>query len=663
MSPRPPEAPASVRVPPAAFASGLRLATHAVVVVAGAVLLWTALAAHPVGDYHAESDFYGGYAAGARLIEHGALDPARYPVVGPLYECALALFGFIGLDLFLIARLLSVAAACAALALFAALVRHGVATRAGPKNWPPGAGPEALAQFGALAGFWFALLLAVNPVFMRYGYSATNDMLALALMASALRLLVGSSGRGLLGAGALAALAALTRYSAAVLLPAGALALALWPPAGLARRSAIARFAGGFALIALPWTLYSLAHGHVPGEPLIRYFSFYANPDANRSVQDLSPAAPDSLKSYRSLGGMLRRDPAGLVFATLRNIPEHLMLEARTLLGWPAAALAIAGAAIALISRTSLGLAPLWLIGLFQFLALLPVFHSERYALPLAPIWLSFAALALIWPVARPRAQLARWLAALAGAAALALTLRTSIADQREAYRLLPTETLEAGAALRQAAGPASRVIARKGQVGYYANVPVMPFPRFARLPELGQYARSAGADFLYFSWYEAQLRPEFAWLLDTTAAAPGLGIVHVTREKPSVLYRIGADFGREPAWLADPWLRRLHEARALVGVVPESTAAPYRITLAIEALDRGAPGVALGEVDQALLFRPREPLAWQARGLALIRLARHAEAVAAFERSLVLEPNDSETRALLGVARDSLRARGPRSE
>ena len=36
---------------------------------------------HPVGDYYAESDFYGGYAAGARLIQSGHLDPSRYPVV------------------------------------------------------------------------------------------------------------------------------------------------------------------------------------------------------------------------------------------------------------------------------------------------------------------------------------------------------------------------------------------------------------------------------------------------------------------------------------------------------------------------------------------------------------------------------------------------------
>jgi tetratricopeptide (TPR) repeat protein len=210
---------------------------------------------------------------------------------------------------------------------------------------------------------------------------------------------------------------------------------------------------------------------------------------------------------------------------------------------------------------------------------------------------------------------------------------------------------------LRQAAGPASRVIARKGHIGYYAGIPVVPLPRFARLPELGDYARAAHADFLYFSWYEAQVRPEFAWLLDPTAVPPGLEIVYATIDKRSMLYKIGADFGREPAWLADPYQRRLHESRALVGVLPESLTVPYRITLGVDALDRGEPAVALEFADQTLRLRVDQPLAWQVRGFALMRLARPAEAVAAFERSLALSPGDAETRAALDSARVMVRS------
>ena len=636
MPSRPPDRAGAARLAPAPEPVAIAAATTIAIAIATASFLAIALTAHPVGDYHAESDFYGGYAAGARLIERGHLDPARYPVVGPVYECALALIGILPLDLFLLAKLLSVASAAAVLSALATLVQRRMPGRA----------------TGAIAALALIALLAVNPIFVRYAYSATTDMLALALSSAALLFLLGGGDRSCVAAGALAALAALTRYSAAALLPAGILALALWPPAGASRRSAIARFAAGFALPALPWTLYALAHHAVPGGPLLRYFSFYANPSADRSVQDLGPAAPDSLRAYQSLGELLQRDPGAFVSATLRNIPQHLALEARGVLGWPCAALAVAGAALALLSRTALGLGALWLIGALQFLTLAPVFHSERYALPLVPIELSLAAFALAWSVTRARTRALPVLATLAGVLAVALTLRDCVATQREVRRLLPVETIEAGSALRVAAAPGSRVIARKGQIGYYSGLEVIAFPRVARLAELAAYARAAHADYLYYSWYEAQLRPEFAWMLDSTAAAPGLERVHATASKRSMLFRLGGAFGQDPAWLADPYLRRLHESRALVGVLPDSLTVPYRITLGVDALSRGDPVAALAWADQALALRADQPLAWQVRGEALLKLGRAGEAAAAFERSLALAPDDPETRAALDSAR-----------
>jgi hypothetical protein len=59
----------------------------------GVALLAMVLGPHRVGDYMTETDFYGQYAQGARLIQHGHLEPARYGVVGPGYELALALAG------------------------------------------------------------------------------------------------------------------------------------------------------------------------------------------------------------------------------------------------------------------------------------------------------------------------------------------------------------------------------------------------------------------------------------------------------------------------------------------------------------------------------------------------------------------------------------------
>src|SRR5215470_18843855 len=84
-----------------------RLAWLAIALFAG-TLLWVVLGPHKIGDYSTETDFYGAYAAGARALQHGHLDPSRYGVVGPLYEIALALTGFVARDLLLAAELISV---------------------------------------------------------------------------------------------------------------------------------------------------------------------------------------------------------------------------------------------------------------------------------------------------------------------------------------------------------------------------------------------------------------------------------------------------------------------------------------------------------------------------------------------------------------------------
>ena len=71
----------------------------------GLALLAVALGPHRIGDYSTETDFYGAYADGARMIQQGRLDPTRYGVVGPGYEVALALTGFLVRDLFVAAEL------------------------------------------------------------------------------------------------------------------------------------------------------------------------------------------------------------------------------------------------------------------------------------------------------------------------------------------------------------------------------------------------------------------------------------------------------------------------------------------------------------------------------------------------------------------------------
>ena len=636
---KPPPAPVAPRPPWLALDGAAEAATPAwleragwiVAGLGGLLLLWLALARHPIGDYYTESDFYGGYVDGARQIQRGHIDPTAYAVVGPGYEVLLALVGLVIRDFYLAARLISVAAGFATLALWNLLIRR---------------------RAGAPAGVWTAALLAVNWPFVRYGYSATTDMLAAALQAASLFLIFAARGRRApLLAGAVSALAVLTRYSSVYLIPAALLGYA-WRqgPQGLSRRRAALLYIAGLVVISAPWIGFSLAHRSVPGAGLVQYFSFYANPEATRNVQDRPGGLTTDVPGGQPLSEVLKGGRGAFLLRLMGNVPDHLVRYGRELLGWPAAALLLAGMALVAFAREGRRLLPVWATGGILFVLLIPVFYSDRYSLPLVPFLLTFAAVFAASPrfailLGRPGIPLK----SLIAVAMVILTLRSSLATQRFTAGMAPLEVLEAGPALARVARPGERVLSRKGHIGYYAGLAVVPFPRFDSLAALAAFSRARGASYLYYSWYEARLRPEFAYLLDTTAAVPGLERIFYTDHNPGVVYRLGPRFGADPPWRGDRVQSSIHYARALARVLPDSLAEPYRLLLGALAMDQGRPQEALEMGRLAVRGRPYDARGWLLAGQALRALGQTADAEKALATAHSLDPGDVATNLELG--------------
>jgi tetratricopeptide repeat protein/dolichyl-phosphate-mannose-protein mannosyltransferase len=620
-APAPPHAGASL--PPDRWG---RIAGVAVVVVAAVLAAWMALGVHVVGDYYAESDFYGGYADGARLIRQGHVDPARYPVVGPGFDAAVAAASLAVRDRYTAAKLVSVASAIGALALWLALLTR---------------------RLGPWAAAWSVTFLAAIPVFGRYAYSASTDMLCAFLQAACAFALLGSSAPwGPAAAGVLAALATLTRYNSAVLLPAGIVCLAFASPTGRRRGLAVAAFVVGFLVVAGPWWGYSMAAGQVPGAVLFQKFGFYAAQDATRNVQDLpAPLAHE----YESIVDVVRRDPAGFVGRILKAFPEHLRGDAREVLGWPAAACALVGLVALAVERAGAALAPVGLLGAGVFASLLLAFYSERYSMPLAPFYLALVGGLATAGMARRLGRVG-WLAAwtLMGVALVA-TAAWSVDTQRQALFQMPVEVIPAGRAIAAEARPGDRVISRKGHIGYYAGLETVSFPRVKTLQELGDHARRTGARFLYYSWYDGFIRPEFAYLLDSTATIPGLTPVYVTDTNPAAAFRVGPDFGTPPPWMSDPDERAVHQSRGLVRVLPEPMAWSHHIVIAAYAAAHDRWGEALGQARLATRSQPDSALGWSVVGEALRRLGRLDEAGRAYARAMALDPADADARVGLG--------------
>jgi tetratricopeptide (TPR) repeat protein len=224
------------------------------------------------------------------------------------------------------------------------------------------------------------------------------------------------------------------------------------------------------------------------------------------------------------------------------------------------------------------------------------------------------------------------------------------VADLRYVLSQMPVEVRSAGEVLKREARPGARVMSRKGHIGYYSGLATVAFPRVAGVPELAAHARAAGVEYIYFSWYEAELRPEFWALLDTAETLPGLAVVHATEHNPSVLYRIGPEFGRVPEWFANDTLRNVPAARAqLRALDPRHTVWAGQV-LGHDAVDGRRYAEAVDHFRELVRLQPAEPVAWLALGDAAMKLGELPVAEDALRRALELAPDDRAARARLGA-------------
>jgi len=593
-------------------------------VIVVAAIGWFVIAAwfHPIGDSYTENDFYGGYAAGADALRHGLLDPHRYAAYGPVYEAVLALARGPGWDAFTCAKFLSVLAATGTLCCWLAILAPAL---------------------GSLGAGLALLFIAITPVFTRYAYSSTTDMFATFLASLVLAIRLRRTGAGAsLAAGALAALAALTRYQMISVAFAGLIPLTREAESSRRREwREVGMFAAGFAAIFGPWTWFACASGAPPAAALFEHYGFYASGDVTRNYQDAAHSAPDSLgwNAASSLARVAASDPMALVRLWARHAFEHLWIDARVLIGPVLALMAAAGAAIWTRRGRAAWFVPIAGLGLLVHLTLVPVFYSPRYRLPLIPFECALAA-------ALPAALASRGRGLSVAASALVLVASATLLErnfeaQRQVYRELPRDVLAIAPRLRLESDTL-RVVSRRGHIGYYSGRLITPFPRVDRLDALARAAREGGAGYLYYSWYEGRLRPEFLYLLDTTATVPGLERLADCAQPPALLYRIGPGFGESPSWLADDYERRVHEARGAIRIYSGRDAAPAVAVLAADTLLHGHVAEALAMAREARAQRPDLVLAWRVEAAALMASGDSAGSRAALDQARRIAGTDS---------------------
>ena len=490
------------------------------------VLLIISLLYHKVGDYGVETDFFWGYVPEAKSFINGYLkiDPFR----GPFYPIVLGLVNLIISNYFISGILIGIVSASFVIFLSYEIIKR---------------------IFSPLVALFVTLILAVNPIFVQYSYSAGTDMIFCALATATMYFFLKSNTlnyKNLIIAAILGGLSYLTRYNGVFLFGFVVVILFInyWNISWTNRIKSSVVFVAVFILTFTPWGIYCLNEKG----------SFFYNENYKNIAYELfygkGQIAWDEFwfkesSNFTSLPDVVTRDFSKFISMIIGNIGEHFLLDMERMMGWFAGAFVILGLLLLFISRPYKNWKSIetgyYLSNLFFFGLLLLIFYSERFSIFLIP----FYTLLAIKPLFSEKFLLKKLPVQIGYLLAIALvtvTLAKSISFNSSRINSGPQELLilkdwydnnvpqnERG----------KKLAARKPHVAYYLDMEFSLLPLAENYNELLEKLKENNVDYLYFSPIEEAMRREFQSLLDPKLAHPGLEVVVYFNNPPSVLYKL----------------------------------------------------------------------------------------------------------------------------
>lgn len=481
---------------------------------------------HTVGDYGIETDFFWGYVPGAKGFLQGIIPMDAFR--GPLYPIVLGVFGFLIGDFFKAGIFIGVLSASAVIYVTFELLK---------KITTP-----------ALA-FFVTMLVAVNPVFVQYSYSAGTDMFFNALAALTIYFFLNKSEFGyrqIILAGLFGGLSYLTRYNGIFLLSFIVVIFFVnyWKISWLGRFKAAAVFIIVFVVTFSPWGFYTLSEKG----------SFFYNENYKNIAYEMHGKGKISWDEFwfkesskvTSLADVVLNDPSVFVSTTLNNIGSHFIDDMEKLMGWHIGVFTMLGLILLIIGnpfkewRTREN--GYYIINIFFFALLLLVFYSERFSLFLIP----FYALIAFRPFLIEKSKAAKYIpknfSYVLLAALIIFTFIKSYSFNSVNIDSGPKELL----ALRDwynqnvpDSEKGKRIAARKAHVAYYLDMEFKLMPMADTYEELIIKLKEQKADYLYFSTIEAAMRRQFQFLLNPEQNHPGLEAVVYFESPPAVLYKV----------------------------------------------------------------------------------------------------------------------------
>jgi hypothetical protein len=491
-----------------------------------AILLWAAHVYHRVGDYGVETDFFWSYAPDARTIQEMLKgNGGTFPIDGfrgPMYPIALALVAFIIQDFFAAGVTLGILCAGATLFFTHRLV---------------------LEFFGKVEALIVLLILATNSVFIQYSYSAGTDMffnlVATLAVYAFLKELNGEGFKWLLVGSITSGVALLTRQNSLFLIVGYVIARFLLNPS---KQSIKAQVISALAVLGVVFAIYA-PYGFYTLQTKGKFF--YSLNYLN-IAKDLFGRETNwdtfwfkKSQSFNSLGDVIFADPVKFITNTLANIPSHFIGDMGELLSWFLGIFVMGGILAVSVQRnlTRVQVA-YFLFAVLNFGILLLTFYGARFSLNLIAPFAVLAVLFFKWNAVPKAVHYALPIA-------LAIVLFQSVQFHRKNIDSGPQEMLALREKFFEVTGRDSKthykeiIITRKPHIAYYLNLDMGGFPMAETYDALIAEARKLGASYLFYSYFEANLRPQFRFLFDVKNPPPDLEPVMTLATPPAVLYRI----------------------------------------------------------------------------------------------------------------------------
>lgn len=490
------------------------------------VMVIVSFSFHKIGDYGVETDFFWGYVPAAKDFLSGVITIDAFR--GPLYPIILGIFGFILSDFFNAGILIGILSASFVIYFTFELVKR---------------------IFSPKVSLFVTLILACNPVFVQYSYSAGTDMFFSALVTATLFFFFKEkefSYKNLVIAAFLGGLSYLTRYNAIFLFGFVIVILFInyWNINWLKRFIAAVVFIIVFIITFSPWGIYCLSEKG----------SFIYNENYKNIAYEMHGKGKISWDEYwfkesskvTSLQDVVFNDMGNFFSKVINNVGDHFVEDMEKLMGWHIGVFVILGLILLLISN------PLkywksretgfYLLSIFFFGLLLLIFYSERFSMFLIPFYSVLAVQPFFMYKYKIRKFAPLKLSYVLMIGLIAFTFAKSYSFNSSRIDSGPKELLDLKEWYDDNIPENERgqkIASRKAHVAYYLDMEFSLIPMADTYEELIAKLKENNVDHLYFSTMEAAMRRQFQFLLDPRQNHPGLEVVVYFDNPPAVLYRV----------------------------------------------------------------------------------------------------------------------------